>query len=93
MPAVRRLAWLPPGVLVPSALFRRRVVGWRIIDSACFSMVTVATVDCGDLARKAGIAKAFTIRHILRGSGLSVAGASAIASAMIHCAHRDNKDP
>lgn len=91
-PAVRRLGALLLALLSLATVFYHWVEGWRIIDSAYFSVVTLATVGYGDFTPQTDLGKAFTIFLIISGIGLFVATASAIAEAMLERAqhHDDN---
>jgi voltage-gated potassium channel len=91
MPTVRRLAALLLAILTLATFFYHWVEGWRLIDAAYFSVVTVATVGYGDLAPKTDIGKVFTIFLILGGIGLFVATASAIAEVMIDRARQNDE--
>ena len=54
------------------------------LDSAYFSVVTIATVGYGDFAPKTALGKAFTIAYIFAGIGVFVAAVTAIAHAALH---------
>jgi voltage-gated potassium channel len=61
--------------------------GWRWLDAAYFSVVTIASVGYGDLTPKTDGGKLFTILYIFSGIGLFVASAAALANHIIHNAN------
>ncbi len=46
------------------------VEGWRWLDSAYFSVITLTTVGYGDFSPQTDIGKLFTIGYVLTGIGL-----------------------
>jgi voltage-gated potassium channel len=67
-----------------ATVFYRWQEGWRWLDAAYFSVVTIASVGYGDLAPKTDGGKLFTILYIFSGIGLFVASAAALANHIIH---------
>jgi Ion channel len=61
--------------------------GWRWLDAAYFSVVTIASVGYGDLAPKTDGGKLFTILYVFTGIGLFVASATALANHIIRNAN------
>lgn len=56
--------------LVTGTLFYHFVEGWRILDSAYFSVITLTTIGYGDFAPQTDIGKLFTIFYAFTGVGL-----------------------
>jgi hypothetical protein len=82
-PEVRAIAMLAGAMIAFATVFYRLVEGWSLLDSAYFSVVTIATVGYGDLAPKTVLGKLFTIGYIFAGIGIFVAAATAIAQAVL----------
>jgi voltage-gated potassium channel Kch len=82
-PRIRVLLSLTLTVVLVATLFYHLVEGWRLLDAAYFSVVTMATVGFGDLAPKTDVGKVFTVFLILFGIGLFVASASAFADHVV----------
>jgi voltage-gated potassium channel Kch len=74
-----------------ATVFYRWQEGWRWLDAAYFSVVTIASVGYGDLTPKTDAGKLFTILYIFSGIGLFVASAAAFANHIIHRANSGNK--
>ena len=49
-PELQALFFLVVTMLVSGTLFYRRVEGWNLLDSLCFSVITLTTVGCGDFS-------------------------------------------
>jgi voltage-gated potassium channel len=76
-----------------ATVFYRWQEGWRWLDAAYFSVVTIASVGYGDLTPKTDGGKLFTIVYIFSGIGLFVASAAALANHIIHHAGKGNEAP
>lgn len=90
-PAVRGALSLAATLILIATVFYRTVEGWSLLDSAYFSVVTIATVGYGDLAPRTAIGKLFTIGYIFAGIGIFVATAAAVAQAVLHDDARSTK--
>ena len=66
------LLWASAQILVGTLVFRW-LEGWSVIDSAYFSVITLATVGFGDLHPTTDAAKIFTIFYVLFGLGILAA--------------------
>jgi hypothetical protein len=66
------LIWAVAQILVGTVVFRW-LEGWSVLDSAYFSVITLATVGFGDLHPTTDAAKAFTIVYVLVGLGILAA--------------------
>lgn len=82
-PAVRGALSLAATLILIATIFYWIVEGWSLLDSAYFSVVTIATVGYGDLVPKTAIGKIFTIGYIFSGIGIFVAAAAAFARAVM----------
>jgi voltage-gated potassium channel len=82
-PEVQAVALLAAAMITFATIFYRLVEGWSLIDSAYFSVVTIATVGYGDLTPQTVLGKLFTIGYIFVGIGIFVAAATAIAQAVV----------
>ena len=71
-------------LILIATVFYWLVERWSLLDSAYFSVVTIATVGYGDFAPKTALGKAFTIAYIFAGIGVFVAAVTAIAHAALH---------
>jgi hypothetical protein len=91
-PAVQRLGVLLLALLLLATAFYHVVEGWRLIDAAYFSVVTLATVGYGDFAPATDLGKLFTIFLIISGFGLFVAMASAVGEVIVERSHRQDED-
>jgi CBS domain containing-hemolysin-like protein len=78
-PAVQGAFSLALTLIIISTIFYWITEGWSILDSAYFSVVTIATVGFGDLVPKTGIGKLYTIFYIFAGIGIFVAAVTALA--------------
>ncbi|WP_409755180.1 potassium channel family protein [Aestuariivirga sp.] len=65
-------------VISVATLFYWLVEGWSLLDSAYFSVVTIATVGYGDLAPQTTAGKIFTILYIMAGIGLFAAAVTTL---------------
>jgi voltage-gated potassium channel Kch len=83
-PAVRGALSLAATLILIATIFYWAVEGWSLLDSAYFSVVTIATVGYGDLAPQTAIGKIFTMAYIFAGIGIFVATAAAVAQAVLH---------
>ncbi len=94
-----RIAWREPEVkgvllLALSLIGLATIVfwiveGWTLLDSAYFSVVTIATIGYGDLTPKTALGKIFTIGYIFAGIGIFVAAVTAIAQAILRSPPED----
>ena len=82
-PEVRAVFALALTLIVIATVFYWLVEGWSLLDSAYFSVVTIATVGYGDLAPKTVLGKIFTIGYIICGIGIFVAAVTALAQATL----------
>lgn len=82
-PEVQGAATLALSLIFTATVFYRFAEGWPLLNSAYFSVVTIATVGYGDLAPKTALGKAFTIFYIFAGIGVFVAAVSAFAKAAL----------
>lgn len=78
-PEVQAAALLAGSLVVFATVFYRIVEGWSLLDSAYFSIVTIATVGYGDFSPKTALGKIFTIGYIFAGIGIFVAAVTALA--------------
>jgi voltage-gated potassium channel len=82
-PEVQGVAMMAATLILIATAFYRIVEGWPLLDSAYFSVVTIATVGYGDFAPKTALGKIFTIGYIFSGIGIFVAAVTAIAQAVL----------
>jgi voltage-gated potassium channel len=82
-PEVRGLAMVAATLITVATLFYWVVERWSLLDSAYFSVVTIATVGYGDFAPKTTLGKIFTIGYIFAGLGIFVAAVTAVAQAVL----------
>lgn len=82
-PEVRSVLVLALSLIAFATVFYRLAEGWTLLDSAYFSVVTIATVGFGDLAPKTVLGKLFTIGYIFAGIGIFVAAVTAIAQSVL----------
>jgi voltage-gated potassium channel len=82
-PEVRGLAMVATTLIAVATVFYWVVERWSLLDSAYFSVVTIATVGYGDLAPKTALGKIFTIGYIFAGLGIFVAAVTALAQAVL----------
>ncbi len=82
-PEVQGVLALTLALISVATIFYWFVEGWSLLDSAYFSVVTIATVGYGDFAPQTGIGKLFTIFYIICGIGIFVAAAGAIANVVL----------
>ena len=85
-PDVQAVAMLAGALILVATVFYRLVEGWSLLDSAYFSVVTIATVGYGDLAPHTALGKIFTIVYVFSGIGIFVAAVTAIAQATLRAA-------
>ena len=90
-PAVVGALSLAATLIAIAKIFYWVVEGWSLLDSAYFSVVTIATVGYGDLAPRTAVGKIFTIGYIFAGIGIFVATAAALAQAVIHGGTRSSE--
>ena len=88
-PEVQAAIQLALVLILVATIFFWLVEGWSLVDSAYFSVVTIATVGYGDLAPKTTAGKIFTMAYIFSGIGIFVAAVSALAKAAL----RDSDEP
>ena len=69
-PKYRSLFFWVVIILIVGTLFFSQVEGWSLLDSLYFSVVSLATVGYGDLARETAAGRAFAIVYILFGLSL-----------------------
>jgi hypothetical protein len=69
-PLVRPYFLVATGLLVLGTCFYAVVEGWRPLDAAYFSVVTLATVGYGDLSPRTDLGKLFTMFYIVAGLGV-----------------------
>ena len=80
-PEVQGAVTLAFTLIVIATTFYWAVEGWSLLDSAYFSVVTIATVGYGDFAPKTALGKLFTMCYIFAGIGIFVAAVTALAQA------------
>ena len=85
-PDVQAVAMLAGALILVATVFYRLVEGWSLLDSAYFSVVTIATIGYGDLVPHTALGKIFTIAYVFSGIGIFVAAVTAIAQATLHAA-------
>jgi hypothetical protein len=56
--------------LIVGTVFYHLVEGWRILDSAYFSVITLTTIGYGDFSPQTDLGKLFTILYAFAGVGL-----------------------
>ena len=78
-PEVQAAVMLAAALIVFATIFYRIVEGWSLLDSAYFSVVTIATVGYGDFSPKTALGKIFTMGYIFTGIGIFVAAVTALA--------------
>ena len=88
-PEVRGAIQLAMVLILIATVFYWFVEGWSLVDSAYFSVVTIATVGYGDFVPRTTLGKIFTIGYIFSGIGIFVAAVTALAQATI----RDDEKP
>ena len=88
-PEVTAVVLLALSLIALATLFYWFVEGWTLLDSAYFSVVTIATVGYGDLAPKTALGKLFTIGYIFAGIGLFVAAVTSLAQAILRTPPKD----
>lgn len=81
-PAVRAALSLALSLILIATVFYWIVEGWSLVDSAYFSVVTIATVGYGDFVPKTVAGKIFTIFYIFCGLGIFVSAVTALAQAV-----------
>lgn len=81
-PDVQGAAMLAVVMIVIATIFYRIVEGWSLLDSAYFSVVTIATVGYGDFVPHTALGKIFTIGYVFTGIGIFVAAVTALARAV-----------
>lgn len=84
-PEVQAVFMITLTLIVIATIVFWLVEGWSLLDSAYFSVVTIATVGYGDLAPKTAFGKIFTMVYIFCGIGIFLAAVTALA----HAALRD----
>lgn len=82
-PQVRVLLVMTGTLIACASLFYHWVEGWSLLDSAYFSVVTIATIGYGDFAPHTWVGKLFTIFYVLGGIGLFVTTATAIGAVIV----------
>jgi voltage-gated potassium channel Kch len=82
-PEVQGVAQLAISLILIATMFYWLVEGWSLLDSAYFSIVTIATVGYGDLVPHTALGKIFTIGYIFSGIGIFVAAVTALAQATL----------
>lgn len=87
-PEVRGVAQLAAVLILIATVFYWLVEGWSLLDSAYFSVVTIATVGYGDFAPHTTLGKIFTIGYIFSGIGIFVAAVTALAQAALRADQR-----
>ena len=70
-PDVQAVAMLAGALILVATVFYRLVEGWSLLDSAYFSVVTIATIGYGDLVPHTALGKIFTIAYVFSGIGIS----------------------
>jgi hypothetical protein len=91
-PHIAVLLAMTVSLIACATVFYRWQEGWRWLDAAYFSVVTIASVGYGDLTPKTDAGKLFTIIYIFSGLGLFVASATALANHIIHNARSDRNE-
>lgn len=92
VPHIALLLTMTVSLIGCATVFYRWQEGWRWLDAAYFSVVTIASVGYGDFTPKTDAGKLFTIVYIFTGIGLFVATAAALAGHIIHRAGQDRGD-
>lgn len=69
-PEFRAMLLVVFGLLVSGTLFYSGVEGWPVVDALYFSVMTLATVGCGDLSPSTELSKIFTILYVVVGVGV-----------------------
>jgi hypothetical protein len=82
-PEVQGAVMLALTLILIATVFYWVVEGWSLLDSAYFSVVTIATVGFGDFAPKTALGKIFTIFYIFAGIGIFVSAVTAVAQATL----------
>lgn len=82
-PAVQGVLVLALTLIIIATVFYCVVEGWSLLDSAFFSVVTIATVGYGDIVPQTALGKIFTMCYIFAGIGIFVAAATAFAQAVL----------
>jgi voltage-gated potassium channel len=80
---VRGLLALTLTLIAVASAFYMWAEGWGLIDSAYFSVITIATVGYGDFAPRTALGKLFTIFYVLIGLGIFVATATSVADVIL----------
>jgi voltage-gated potassium channel len=81
-PDVQGAAMLACAMIGVATIFYTLVEGWSLLDSAYFSVVTIATVGYGDFVPQTVLGKLFTIVYVFSGIGIFVAAVTALAHAV-----------
>jgi hypothetical protein len=90
-PKVRGISLVTAVVVSGATVFYMLVEGWRLVDAAYFSVVTIATVGYGDISPQTDIGKIFTMAYIFCGIGLFIAAGSAFAEGLLRRFHSRNR--
>lgn len=75
-------------ILISGTVFYRQIEGWRWLDSAYFSLMTLTTVGYGDFCPKTDLGKIFTMIYTITGIGLFLSFINLVAKHM-----RQNRRP
>jgi hypothetical protein len=75
--------------LSAGTIFYSLVERWSVLDALYFSVVTLATIGCGDLAPVTRIGKIFTIFYVFAGVGTLGLFLSTVARSSTQSALRD----
>ena len=78
-PELQALFFLVVTMLASGTLFYRRVEGWNLLDSLCFSVITLTTVGYGDFSPSTTAGNISTMFYIFIGIGIILGSVNAVA--------------
>ena len=82
-PGFRALIFVFGLLMTTGTVFYHRVEEWSWLDSAYFSVVTMATVGYGDFAPQTSLGKVFTMFYMLLGTGIFIVIASTVGNTLV----------